>query len=62
MLGRNGEHPSNRANLRVINTTAVEQRIWRTNGNIRLVINNRIPHAVIHLGGDRDLAGRELFF
>ncbi len=62
MRGRDGKDPANGTNLSVINAAAVEQRVRRTNGDIRLVVNDGIPDAVIHLGGDGDLASGKLFF
>ncbi len=59
---RDGKHPTDGADLGVINPAAVEQRVRCANGDIGLVINDRVPDAVIHLGGDGDLAGRKLLF
>ena len=57
-----GKHPADRANLGVIDPAAVQQGIRRANGDVRLIIDDRIPDAVIDLGSDGDLAGRKLLF
>lgn len=62
MIRGDSKSPANCANLRVINAAAVQQRVGRADSNIRLIINNRIPDAVIHFGGDGNLAGRKPLF
>ena len=62
MFRRDGKHPANGANFGVINPAAVQQRIRRANRDVGLIVDDRIPDAVIHLGRHRDLAGGKLLF
>ncbi len=62
MFRRDGKDPANSANFGVINPAAVEQRVRCANRDIGLVVDNRIPDAVVDLGSDGDLTGRKLFF
>lgn len=62
MSGRNGELPADGADFGVVNPASAQQGIRCADGDIDLIINHRIPDAVIDLGRDGYLAAGEALF